>query len=123
LIASGKTRITPEQLHSMILDQGTDLTSFDNIRTLVCYSGEGGANSFAAKFSRLTNKPVKGYIGTVATNTSSALVESKFVESAKKYPNASMNDKYDFGKIKIVKKIDTTFSQALFAIYHTITTQ
>ncbi|OCW22527.1 hypothetical protein [Pseudomonas sp. S3E12] len=41
------------------------IEDYDEIRLTVCNSANGGANSFAAQFAKLTKKPVKGYEGTM----------------------------------------------------------
>ncbi|WLG94876.1 RHS repeat-associated core domain-containing protein [Pseudomonas sp. FP198] len=48
--------------------KGIDPNVYDYVRLLMCYSGNGGAASFAAQFRQLINTPVKGYIGSVSVN-------------------------------------------------------
>ncbi|WP_314385407.1 hypothetical protein [Pseudomonas brenneri] len=69
---------TAEQLHAHLLAKGIDPSQFDNIRLLVCYSGNGAENSFAAEFQRLINKPVKAFVGTVTVTPSPELVTAEF---------------------------------------------
>lgn len=69
---------TPEQLHAHLLAKGIDPSQFDNVRLLVCYSGNGAENSFAAQFQRLINKPVKAFVGTVTVTPSPELVTAEF---------------------------------------------
>lgn len=42
-----------------------ELSAYENLRIASCYSGNGGELSFAARLSRATGKPVKGYIDEV----------------------------------------------------------
>ncbi|MDE9553219.1 RHS repeat-associated core domain-containing protein [Xenorhabdus bovienii] len=44
---------------------GYDMNNYRYIRTLVCYSAEGGSNSFAGSLANITNKSVKGFVGVV----------------------------------------------------------
>lgn len=44
-----------------------DLNKYEKVRLIMCHSADGGEKSFAATFSKLTNKPVKGYEGVVDT--------------------------------------------------------
>jgi len=69
---------TPEQLHAHLLAKGIDPSQFDNVRLLVCYSGNGAENSFAAQFQRLINKPGKAFVGTVTVTPSPELVTAEF---------------------------------------------
>ncbi|MCO8165467.1 hypothetical protein NJC38_25345 [Pseudomonas sp. 21LCFQ010] len=59
---------TPHQLYWKARDSGIDFSSYDKIHLIMCNSAVAGDNSFAARFSALTHKPVKGYVGTVQTN-------------------------------------------------------
>lgn len=69
---------TPAQLRAHLQTKGIDPSQFDNVRLLVCYSGNGAENSFAAEFQRLINKPVKAFIGTVTVTPSPELVSAEF---------------------------------------------
>ncbi|MGL5999018.1 MAG: hypothetical protein ACRC1I_21340 [Pseudomonas proteolytica] len=69
---------TPEQLKAHLLAKGIDPSQFDNVRLLVCYSGNGAENSFAAEFQKLIDKPVKAFVGTVTVTPSPELVSAEF---------------------------------------------
>jgi RHS repeat-associated protein len=58
--------ITPEQLHNH-LERRLDFKKYDSVRVLACYSANT-ENSFASVLSNLSNKPVKGFLGTVSTD-------------------------------------------------------
>ena len=57
---------TPQELLDTLKGKGIDPSDYDNVRLLMCYSGNGQNNSFAAEFSRLIGKPVKGYEGSLS---------------------------------------------------------
>ena len=61
---------TPQGLFDTLKRNGIFPQHYDNIRLLSCYSGKLGENSFAAEFQRLTERPVKGYIGEVTARYS-----------------------------------------------------
>lgn len=65
IIYDGKPH-TPQELLDTLKAKGIDPSEYDNVRLLMCYSGNGKNNSFAAEFSRLIGKPVKGYEGTLS---------------------------------------------------------
>ncbi|MDE9437907.1 RHS repeat-associated core domain-containing protein [Xenorhabdus bovienii] len=44
---------------------GYDMDNYRYIRTLVCYSAEGGNNSFAGQLASITGKSVKGFVDVV----------------------------------------------------------
>ncbi|MBI6855252.1 hypothetical protein YA0002_21065 [Pseudomonas cichorii] len=66
----------------MLNDKGVDPTLYDNIRLLVCFSGNGGASSFAAQFRSLVNRPTKGFIGPVTMTRGSTSMAKVFAAAA-----------------------------------------
>lgn len=56
---------TPEELQGRLWGDGIDTDDYDNVRLIMCYSGSGGDESFAAKFHQLIGKPVKAYVGPI----------------------------------------------------------
>jgi RHS repeat-associated protein len=58
--------ITPELLHNRLKSR-LNFEKYGSVRVLSCYSANT-ENSFASAFSSLTNKPVKGFLGTVSTS-------------------------------------------------------
>ncbi|MBX8554625.1 hypothetical protein K5D43_09030 [Pseudomonas cichorii] len=66
----------------MLNDKGVDPTLYDNIRLLVCFSGNGGSNSFAAQFRSLVNRPTKGFIGPVTMTRGSTSMAKVFAAAA-----------------------------------------
>ena len=59
---------TPKQFVSYLKSQGVDLNSYHNVKLMMCYSADGGLDSFASQLSREINMPVKGYRGIVQIN-------------------------------------------------------
>lgn len=64
--ALGTKEITwdARKLYSELINKGVDFHQYDSIRLIMCHSAEG-SSSFAAHFSKLTNRPVKGFIQPV----------------------------------------------------------
>ncbi|WP_146118130.1 dermonecrotic toxin domain-containing protein [Pseudomonas poae] len=75
---------TPQELLDSLKKKGIDPSDYDNVRLLMCYSANGKENSFAAEFSRLINKPVKGYEGTLSAYVSPEVIK-EFSDKANKY--------------------------------------
>lgn len=65
IVYDGKAH-TPQELLDTLKAKGINPSDYDNVRLLMCYSGNGENTSFAAEFSRLIGKPVKGYEGTLS---------------------------------------------------------
>ena len=65
----------PEQLYGAVKDMvGEPSEVFASIRLVVCHAGEGGAASFAQRFSTLTGLPVKAFANEVKLNFESTRV-------------------------------------------------
>lgn len=56
-----------EELASEMRNVGYTFNNYSSVRLVVCNSGDGGATSFAARFSREAGLPVTGFEGTVET--------------------------------------------------------
>lgn len=61
-------------LATLLRGRGVDLVNVDNVRLLVCYSGEGRSRAFGRLFQREINKPVKAFEGTVSLTHGSTSV-------------------------------------------------
>ncbi|MGY2186114.1 hypothetical protein D3C87_1286640 [compost metagenome] len=85
-------QLTPEELHTELLQKNYDFEKYENIRILACHSAEGGRNSFAAEFSHLTRKPVKGYKGIVVANNDPQDILEQFNYSRQHYPDDPYSD-------------------------------
>ncbi len=57
--------VSADLLDYRLRQKNVDLSRYENIRVLSCYSGDGGANSFSTNLASLTGLPVKGYKGKV----------------------------------------------------------
>ncbi len=64
-LSMGTGDVSPELLNYKIMRNKGNLDNYDNLHLVVCYSADGGANSFAAQLSELTRLPVKSYKGKV----------------------------------------------------------
>jgi len=53
------------ELVSELEKRGVNFSDYGEIRTISCYSGDGGLNSFGQKLSYYTGKPVQAYQGVV----------------------------------------------------------
>lgn len=65
IVYEGKPH-TAQELLDTLKAKGINPSDYDNVRLLMCFSGNGKGSSFAAEFSRLIAKPVKGYEGTLS---------------------------------------------------------
>lgn len=65
---------------ALLKGKGIDPSSYENIRLLVCYSGNGGGSSFAAQFAQLTQRPVKAFMGPVTMNYGSSSMAGIFTK-------------------------------------------
>ena len=57
--------IDASSLHTLAVNNGYSMDDYSSLRTIMCFSGNGNANSFAAHLSAEAGRPVKSYIGTV----------------------------------------------------------
>lgn len=73
-----------------IISKRKDLNQYASVRTLMCYSGNGGARSFGQELANLTRTPVKSYIGTVTGNYEPGYLNKLLYEAA------LHKDAYDF---------------------------
>ena len=85
MVVDGKV-FSAEQIHTALKYKGYDFESYDRIRLIFCHSADGGQNSFAAEFSKLTQKPVIGFKGKVADNRSVEGVTKMVDQIRKQYP-------------------------------------
>jgi RHS repeat-associated protein len=69
---TGTQRVTwkPQELYAELINRGIDFYQYDSVRLLMCRGAEGGSRSFAATLTRLTGRPVKGYVLPVTANNS-----------------------------------------------------
>lgn len=67
---------SPKKLIALLKSKGIDPETYDSVRLIVCHSGEGRGSSFAAKFQKEINKPVKAFEGGVFTNFGSTTLKN-----------------------------------------------
>lgn len=65
-IAGGNGKsYTPDSFMALLKQHNIDPSKYDSIRFITCHVGEAGTHSFAAKFGRITKKPVAAFEGPV----------------------------------------------------------
>lgn len=74
-----------------ILRNRVSLTDYQNIRTIMCYSGSGDTASFGQKLSTLSGLPVKSYRGSVSGNFEVNELNKLLLEATGKLGDAGMN--------------------------------
>jgi RHS repeat-associated protein len=74
-----------------LLSSRVNITKYQNIRTIMCHSGSGGARSFGQQLANLTRMPVKSYRGTVMGNFAVNDLNKFLYEAAGKYGDEGMN--------------------------------
>lgn len=102
LYRSAQNHMTPNELYE-ILSKRKDLSNYTNIRTIMCHSGNGGEQSFAKQLARLTNKPVKAYLGPVTGNFETEEVNKILLGATRRYGDEGLeymvnlfSQKYEF---------------------------
>lgn len=81
-----------KELLSLLRSKGVNPSNYNNIRLLVCYSGEGGSRSFGRLLQRELRRPVKAFEGEVTMDYGSTTMTNKrntVMQAARSaYPNA-----------------------------------
>ncbi|MBK5550578.1 hypothetical protein JFU49_09890, partial [Pseudomonas sp. TH03] len=77
--------VSAGDLLNLLTNKGVDPRAYDHVRLLVCYSGNGGANSFAQQFHQLTQRPVKAFAGEVSMKFGSTPMETIFQNAISQY--------------------------------------
>ncbi|WP_024961243.1 RHS repeat-associated core domain-containing protein [Pseudomonas syringae] len=96
----------PEQLYNSVVASGVNFDKYKQIRLVMCYSATGGDNSFAASFSKITKKPVKGYISEVFAYPDPEKISSMIVgKSASIRWLGSGKNRYDQGLLLLKSNI------------------
>lgn len=65
-VGAGGQAFDAAGISQLLSANGMDRGKYYSIRTLICYSGEGGENSFGARLARSIGLPVKSFMGTVS---------------------------------------------------------
>ncbi|MBD8148295.1 hypothetical protein IFT37_19910 [Pseudomonas fluorescens] len=69
LMQVGGAPITPNELLDLLKAKNIDLSKYVEVRLTMCDSATGGAQSFAAQFSKLSKKPTEGFKGIMYTSS------------------------------------------------------
>jgi len=80
---SAEKNMNPSEIFS-IINKRKNLQEYSNIRTIMCYSGNGGEHAFGQRLATLTGIPVKSYRGTVTGNYEVGDLNKILLESAVK---------------------------------------
>ena len=75
---ANREKLSPNDLLNLLHSAGINPSTYKNTRLLSCFSANGGANSFAAQFSALIQRPVKGYKGPLLLNLGATATENRF---------------------------------------------
>jgi hypothetical protein len=67
VVIDGKS-YSAKELVVLLNSKGVDPSAYNNIRLLVCHSGEGGSGSFGRLLQQETQRPVKAFEGTVTVD-------------------------------------------------------
>lgn len=65
-IVIDNTAYSAKDLVALLNTKGVDPSAFNNVRLLVCYSGEGGSRAFGSLLQKEINRPVKAFEGSVS---------------------------------------------------------
>lgn len=95
---------TAAELLSMLHTQGIDPKRFPNVRLLMCFSGNGGPNSFGSQFQKLTGVPTKAYEGTVTANFEPGGMKQLFDFAAAKNATPDLQQSFANGKTHTITK-------------------
>ncbi|WP_239986403.1 RHS repeat-associated core domain-containing protein [Pseudomonas congelans] len=95
---------TPDQLYHSAVTSGVKFDKYKKIRLIMCHSGSGESKSFAAVFSDITQKPVKGYVSGVFARPEPEKIISMIVNKSDSIRwLGSGKNRYDKG-LSILKK-------------------
>nr|WP_315414549.1 hypothetical protein [uncultured Pseudomonas sp.] len=81
-VVINKKQYSAKELVALLKSKGVDPSSYDNIRLLICHSGEGGSHSFARLLQQEIKRPVKAFEGTVTMNYGSTYMTQRRNELA-----------------------------------------
>lgn len=82
-----------KELISLLQAKGVNPSNYNNIRLLICYSGEGGSHSFGRLLQQEIRRPVKAFEGEVTMEYGSTVMANKrnavMQATREVYPNVS----------------------------------
>ncbi|MFO2465133.1 hypothetical protein OOJ96_15075 [Pseudomonas sp. 15FMM2] len=108
-----------KKLYSELIHRGVDFDQYDTIRLLMCHSSEG-PNSFAAQFSKLTRRPVKGFIQPLTAAHEPEEVAEILIEAQKYSLSTQIKNTYAQKRYFTVRKsgyMDSSTKEILMPIY------
>ncbi|MBD8090280.1 hypothetical protein IFT48_09820 [Pseudomonas fluorescens] len=74
---ANREKLSPNDLLKLLQSAGINPTTYKNTRILSCFSANGGADSFAAQFGQLIQRPVKGYKGPLLLNLGATTTQNR----------------------------------------------
>ena len=74
---ANREKLSPNDLLTLLKSADINPGTYKNTRILSCFSANGGANSFAAQFSKLIERPIKGYKGPLLLNLGATTTQNR----------------------------------------------
>ena len=90
-IVFNNAKLFADDLLKLLRSKNIDPSKYANVRLLVCFSANGGVDSFAANFQRLIKRNIKAFEGPVSMNHSSTSMTEKMF---KKFPADQIRELY-----------------------------
>lgn len=120
-VIEGNERVLfePTDLYNYLRSQYVNMENYDRIRLIMCNSATGGAESFAGQLSKLVEKPVKGYKGTVKALTINS-IRNHYIRRAERNGSlyreqdtipAALFEYLNKGKVEIIKPTESFWSK------------
>jgi len=90
----GVRHVDADELYQ-VLQSRYNLDDYNSIRTISCFSGNGGDSSFASKLHRLSGKIIKAYEGPVTGNFEPAALSDIFLQAERRGQYSGMKNIFD----------------------------
>lgn len=74
-----------------IIDQQRNLSDYSNLRTIMCFSGNGGSRSFGQRLATRASLPVKAYVDRVTANHEVESLNELFYNAATTHGNRAFS--------------------------------
>ncbi|WP_455884891.1 dermonecrotic toxin domain-containing protein [Pseudomonas spelaei] len=112
ILGENEMGYSAEQVNNELLARGIDIRDYPNARAFFCYSGHGGAKSFASALHSITGVPVKGFEGQVITELTDGefpadVYQRALAANKAKYPQLCASDIEWLAKIEL----DNTYAE------------
>ncbi|WLI78417.1 RHS repeat-associated core domain-containing protein [Kosakonia sp. H02] len=101
-----------------IISKRKNLSEYDHIRTIMCFSGNGKEEAFGQKFATLSGLPVKSYRGTVTGNFEVNVLNKILYEAAATYGDAGLEFMKSNFSQKYIFEIRKTNPYPVFSTDH-----